>query len=222
MRGGGWRVAEVIPSSSYRGHFFSYRDKCRKTLHYPPPSTRTVSRQTPCWYVRAGSRLRVAFAGGNVFTLIQTNARGVRMGTSSPTHHYTDAQVEHVCDMRAARATVKAVAEVIRRNPSTAWRWAAGHRRRAPEAVRAVRPEGAELPCHGRGPTRSSDAKTSLCSNGLPRGLHDRYSRSTKCPPDEKHIGFELGSMRAGSCEVLLLNWANNGLAGSQLHLIPK
>jgi hypothetical protein len=92
--------------------------------------------------------MRVAFARGKVLTVIQTNARGVRMGTSSPTHRFTDAQVEYARELRAAGATVKAVAEVIGCNPSTAWRWAVGHRRRPPEAVRVIlRPPINTPPC---------------------------------------------------------------------------
>jgi len=157
-----------------------------------------------------------------MFTLIQTNARGVRMGTSSPTHRYTDAQVEHACEMRAAGTTVKAVADLIGCNPSAAWRWAAGHRRRAPEAVRAVRPKGAELPRHGRGPAHFTWVNTPIPLGGLPRGLHDHCFPSTKCPPDVWHIECQRAFVRASPYEVDLLNQATNSVTGLQFNLIPK
>jgi hypothetical protein len=88
--------------------------------------------------------------------------------------------------------------------------------------VRVVRLKPPGLPRYGRGPAIFAWVNTPSPKGGLPRGLHDHYFPSTKCPPDVRLVEYELAFMHASPYEVSLLNRAVNGLAGLPFNLITK
>ena len=135
--------------------------------------------------------LRDWCGGGNLLIEIRhTNARGLPVGESSPTHRFSDEEVARAREMTKAGATYRAVAAAIGCSLSTAWRWSAGPakgRRFSPaSSVRVIlRPPINTPPC----------AEGARSSNGEPCGTGIATPTPAPTPVSEKqwsHPGEEF------------------------------